>query len=298
MKAIKYFELKRCIQKLNDLSINNYPPQNYTQLLKQLTKFCTFKTITIEDGFILYRSRVNEKGGLFEHVDELKYPNSNYVKRKGRLNDIGQSILYASSSLLGTIIESRPNINYIVTISKIKQKNDTLVYFMPIGFESHKFSTTPANKCESIVVNYLNQELIKIVTTDEAYNSTIAISNHFMNLKLASRLDIEIIKSRPLASSIGLIYPSVQSKLVSNKTTQNIAMNPSLFDGNYIIFEVDTYCMILHPDALILNPLNNAVIFNDGSLNWKFTFSEMIDRASKGLNLHGHHDERLKKVIF
>lgn len=304
MNTTKYFALKKYIEKLKELSANSAPIESHIQLLNQIGKSHTTKAIAIENNQILYRSRINKKGYLFQHLGELKYPKSIDVTSKGRLNDVGQSIFYTSSSLLGTIIESRFEINDIVTVSKIKKRSNSLVNFLALGFRNHMFSTAPENKCHKLVVDYLNDELTKKVTTNDGYNSTIAISNFFMNMSLLygpDRLDAK--NSNSLAPYLGLLYPSVQSQLVSNKTTQNLAMTPSLYEDYFVIFEAEVYCMILNSknvpqNTAVLVPINNGSISDDGYINWKFSYLEMVNRASNGINCYGHSDECLKKIEF
>ncbi len=299
METSKYFELIRVIKKLRQLSSQNAPVESYIPLLELAIKSHR-STVTTISNDVLYRSRVNSKGCLFEHVDQLKYPSSTKVKHKGRLNDVGQSILYASTSMAGTIIESRPNFNYVVTISKIKKKNDCLVYFSALGFHNHEFSKLPSNKCDSLVLDYLNDELVKQVSSEDSYNSTIAIYNTFVDkpkLKYGpNKLDVMDIS---IAPNLGLLYPSVQSRLVSNITTHNIAMKPSIYENYYKIFEADVYCLILDTDDDIVQiHLNNGIISDDGRVNWKFTFLEMVKRTSEGVDYYSHREECLKKIKF
>lgn len=276
----------------------NAPAENHIPLLELAIKSYHFQTTTI-DNDVLYRSRINSKGYLFEHVGQLKYPDSTLVKHKGRLNDVGQSILYASTSIAGTIIESRPSLSYVVTISKIKRKNDCFVYFLPLGFRNHDYGNPPSNKCHSLVSDYLNKELVKQITSEDEYNSSIAIYNFFMAKSLKygpTKLDVRNIS---IAPNLGLLYPSVQSELISNMTTYNIAMMPSIYENYYKIFEADVYCLILDTDNDIVQlHLNNGVASDDGRINWKFTFSEMVKRASEGVDYFGHHEECLKEIKF
>jgi hypothetical protein len=279
--------------------MKNAPVESHIPLLELAIKSYRTTATTISNDF-LYRSRVNNKGHLFEHVDQLKYPDSTLVKYKGRLNNIGQSILYASTSIAGTIIESRPSLNYVVTISKINRKNDSLVYFLPLGFRNHEYGNPPSNKCHSLVSDYLNEELVKQVTSEDDYNSTIAIYNIFVGkrpLKYGqTKLDVRNIS---IAPNLGLLYPSVQSKLISNMTTHNIAMKPPIYENYYKIFETGVYCLILDTDDDIVQiHLNNGVISDNGRINWKFTFSEMVKRASEGVDYYGHHEECLKEIKF
>jgi len=278
--------------------MNNAPVESHIPLLELVMK-SHHSTVTTIDNDVLYRSRVNNKGCLFDHVDQLKYPDPTLVKHKGRLNGVGQSILYASTSIAGTIIESRPNINYVVTISKIKRKNDSLVYFQPLGFRNHEYGNPPSNKCHGLVSDYLNEELVKQVTAEDDYNSSIAINNFFMAKSLKygpTKLNVINIS---IAPNLGLLYPSVQSKLISNMTTHNIAMKPSIYENHYKIFETDVYCLILDTDDDIVQiHLNNGVISDNGRINWKFTFSEMVKRTSEGVDYYGHREECLKKIEF
>ena len=113
---------------LKTLAASNASPGKHIPLLKSVLNGVRITAITINND-ILYRSRWNKETALYRHTDELRYPDKKVITNKGRLNDIGESILYAAACELGTIIESRPVLNKLFTISLIKPLNSDLLYF-------------------------------------------------------------------------------------------------------------------------------------------------------------------------
>ena len=130
-RKLNYFEMKRKISKLQELSARNAEPEDYLPLLESLTNKVSLNATSIKNDFI-YRSRKNLTGTLFNNLADLKYPQKDKIKVKGRLNDIGESILYAALGELGTLIEARPQFNKLFTISTIRHRNRE-GFFIPIG---------------------------------------------------------------------------------------------------------------------------------------------------------------------
>ncbi|MES2661662.1 MAG: hypothetical protein V4629_00010 [Pseudomonadota bacterium] len=300
MSTKKYFEIKPKLEKLKSLNPESTSPKQFEGLLRNIiVDGNTILAVTVEND-ILFRGRQNLKGQLFNHVDELKYPKPEFVLRKGRLNDIGESILYASTSLTGCLVELRPSIQFVLTVINIAKKPTANSYFIPIGiekFEKHNFSFC---RSEKLIFEYLKQELSKVVDQENHYNSSIAIANYFFGL---SQKMIVNNKISTIHSSIGLVFPSVQSKLTTNITTFNIAMKPRLYEDCYYISEVTVYGLTLEPDdqnpkSVCMTPLNVGAISPDGKINWKFDYAEMVYRSSNGYGCGDFENEHIKSILL
>ncbi len=63
----------------------------------------------------LYRARKND-GASFENAAELWYPPAAFIKRPGRLNDVGQQRFYAASTPMTSIMELKPMVGDVFTI--------------------------------------------------------------------------------------------------------------------------------------------------------------------------------------
>lgn len=232
---------------------------------------------------VFYRSRWNKGLELYHHISEVRYPNTKLIKKKGRLNDIGESVLYASACELGTIIESRPDIEKPFTIAVIKPRNPGLFYF-PLGMKDRNYLPSKLTKADQLVNDYINNEITKIVKCNDDYNSTIAMSNHFLKTRFKEEL-----------ASGGIVYPSVESSKISNVTTYNVAILPKVFDEQFEITGAKMYCLTNEESHYQLNALNETIDIDDsGVLSWRFTQGEMFERITQGLALEDTLCEGIK----
>lgn len=271
-RKLNYFEMKRKISKLQELSARNAEPEEYILLLQSMFNKVSIKATTIENDFI-YRSRMNITGNLFNNLSDLKYPPKDKIKTKGRLNDIGESVLYAALSELGTLIEVRPQFNKLFTISTIRHKIKE-GYFIPLGITSKDFNVVPQSKSEELLINYCNSEITKKVLNPIEYNSTIAMAHLFLK---------KPVLNYKLGRLSGIIYPSVESKKLSNVITQNIAIRPEIFDSCFFIEDISVYCLTYEYRHYQLNEVNKVISINsEGTLKWLYDFNEMKERISKG----------------
>ena len=133
---------------------------------------------------VIFRSRINLDGKLFEKVSDVSYPPS-FVATKGRCNREGFSILYASTSPLGTIVENISagmSVNTLFTTSSIKRKlpNNQLI-FKPFGLFQEKERKN--NRYLSEINNFCRHEFSKTINkskkSESDYNFTIAMSEYF-----------------------------------------------------------------------------------------------------------------------
>ena len=269
---------------LKKLSSSKASPEKHSQLIKSAFTGVRTSAITIQND-VVYRSRWNKRGRMFSHISELSYPNSSYVIQKGRLNNVGESILYAAACELGTIIESRPDINKLFTITKIKALNPDLLFF-PLGIIDKGYYDRKKSTAEKLIVEYANSEIIKLVDDPEDYNSTIALSQHYLRSG--------VIGSE---SSGCIVYPSVESSKISNKTTYNMAILPNVFDKYFSITEATVYCLVHLKEHYQLTPLNKTKdIEKTGDLSWAHSYVEMSKRIKNGLSLDGKYCEELKCI--
>lgn len=175
-----YFEIKKNINQLKKLVKTNSYPEYHDTLLNKIFPGNRYEAITLENEKI-YRARWNEKGSLFNRLQEVIYPPKNSAK-KSRFNSNGQSLFYAALCELGTIIELRPDINKFFTISRFKLNFDDLPFFFKIGFPNNQ----NVKNTQKIVIDFLNSEITRRVSSEEKedYNITILIGNQFLNKRL------------------------------------------------------------------------------------------------------------------
>lgn len=281
-----YFSTKRKIQKLKELTDNKAQPSKFIPLIRSIFNNVTVGAQTIRNKH-LFRSRWNINNSLFTNVKDLKYKPSNEVDKKGRLNDVNESILYAAACELGTILESRPEIDKIFTICKIECLNPNLYYF-PIGDPDKQIHFNSLSPKEKIVITYCNNEITKQIRNPEDYNSTIALGRFFLKTGLYD--------GKTNQGSC-LIYPSVAGSQISNQKTYNVAILPKIFESNFQVVEAIVYCLSNEGTHYQLNPLNKTVsISKFGDFNWKFNVEIMKNRISKGLLLDDKICESIKGI--
>ena len=287
MNYSTYFDVKRKIELLKKLSARNAMPDEFVPLLEKLI-FDKFKIncFPLGDQFI-YRARKNESGRLFTDIDELKHPK--LASATGRMNDVGESFFYGALCELGTIYEMVPAIGSLFTISKINTQKG-LPLFKIVGLLDDPRSLIPKNKTEQAIYSYLHGEFIKVTTTVEEYNSTIAISKLLLSEGLIAPEDYYLC---------GLAYPSVQkARGVANVRTINIGMKGEIFDDNFCINDTFVYCLTHEVKSYQLNEINHGEIAEDGRINWMYSFSEMQQRIRSGFTSDGLFVEKLKSYAI
>lgn len=274
-ERVGYWETKRIVDRLKRLSAHNAAPSIVAPALDKAMIGVTFSAMTITNEY-LYRSRWNIPGRLFNNVSELSYKPQHLVDRKGRLNDIGESTLYAAACEIGTILESRFQYLKPITIAKLKALNKELLY-TPIGLKDRHPYYSDLSRGERMVIDYCYGEITNLVENDYEYNSTIAIANHFLRKNLISEKGKQ---------KLGVIYPSVEGSKICNQRTYNVAMLPEVFDRNFKIVGATVYILSREKNHIQLNDVNIVNSVNeDGGLNWRYSYEEMVDRIRKGATI-------------
>ena len=132
--------LKQAINVIRPLlikgSINERTVENLKHFLDGLIPF--FSSPILEIGFSeIQRVTINKKlfgdvNKRIEHINFLKYPQPELVKKYGRANNIGQSILYATFSPITALNEMKPVVGDIITISTWTLPDDIKLSISPI----------------------------------------------------------------------------------------------------------------------------------------------------------------------
>lgn len=286
-RATEYFKAKQLVDQLHRLTQTQANADEYVPLLNRMLHFLPVTAVPLQNS-VLYRARLNETPTLFETVHELGYPPAQYVGAKGRLNECNESILYAALCELGCIIESKPDIGQLFTLATIERRDTTPVLFFPIGVRGRDFSFKAETKTNRLFIDWLHDELSKVVESSEGYNSTIAIAKLFMHKE---------ILGYPGEKFGGIIYPSVPGKKTSNTITFNVAMQPGVFDRKFRIRSAQVYCLTSESDCYCLQSLNTGEIQPNGSIVWRITYEEMIDRALRGINVDGSTSPHLSSAL-
>jgi len=286
-RTTEYFKAKQLVDQLRRLTQTQASADEYVPLLNRMLHFLPVTAVPLQNP-VLYRARLNETPTLFETVRELGYPPSQYVAAKGRLNECNESILYAALCELGCIVESKPDIGQLFTLATIERPDTNPVLFFPIGVRGRDFSFKAETKTHRLFIDWLHDELSKVVESTEGYNSTIAIAKFFMHKEIVGY---------PGEKFGGIVYPSVPGKKTSNTTTFNVAMQPGGFDRHFRISSAQVYCLTSEPDCYCLQSLNTGEIQQNGSIVWRLTYEEMINRALRGINVEGSFSPHLSCAL-
>ena len=279
--AADYFETKRKLECLKALSATNQDAPRQRKLLNDIQTGVIGPAITLENK-VIYRARWNEASCLFASIAELIYPPAQFAKR-GRFNESGESVFYGALCELGTIIEMRPDVNKVFTISRFGLRAGNQPFFFPLcvkdGSGKDRYHVGVRNKAQSLVYNFIEDLLTKRAVTADDYNLTILLGKHYLGKAiLAGDTDL---------GSGGLAYPSVEARFISNTTTFNLAMTPDFFEKFYEFKETFVYVLTHENTHYQLNPINSATAREDGSLEWRYDFATMKARVSEGQLLDG-----------
>lgn len=242
------------------------------------------------DKQTLYRSRLNESSRLFRNRSELTYPAPEFVRHKGRLNDIEESILYASSSELGTVVESireQHHVGKLFTISRIEPSSHEPLVYMPMGCNGVTLGFRSRSQSEQALKELLLRELNEPGLDGDGYNFTIALARcAFKSHILSGKNKIDL----------GILFESAQGKKTSNATTYNVALKPDVFDRHYCFADTTVYALIQQPEHYLLTPLNKGSFDANGEIAWVHSYDEMVQRIRVGLDLDGRVIEEVREL--
>jgi hypothetical protein len=227
--------------------------------------------------------REDEKNIRLTDYSQLKYPplkiehNLNY----NRASLKGQSVFYAGAGSLPSILETRPGLGNLYTVSKWRQKKDTILNHLPIFYheaiydkpefcedwEHHnKFLKTLNPDVSEVVsefLNFMTEVFIKEINKDE--KSRYIFSSLFSNYYLT--------KAFPQVHCI--YYPSVASEYVAS----NIACLPKTLDDFFECVDVKE-CLCTHHNGSkqwLSKRIAEARNINpkaEGDIEWELHISE------------------------
>jgi len=194
---------------------------------------------------------------------------SDAVKEYGRMNFIGQSILYGTFAIPTAINELKPQIGDIVTISEwslIEPEKEMIVYpifwkmaknagFFQIVNQYNSLTSRydkPVKELIDAQVEFIAEIMSKRINHNNLYVITSSIANKiFFNER---KEEIEAI-----------IYPSVQDKT----RIDNIAIKPNSFWTKYKLNSVKEYQIEVSSDDLKMNILTGySTEFINGEIIW------------------------------
>jgi len=209
-----------------------------------------------------------------ERITETKwlgYKPSCLVDSYGRMNLIGQSILYGTFSVPTAINELLPKPGDLVTLSEwtLKQQNTELLVY-PIFWkmrESRSYFQI-LNQYRELITRF-DKEIQSLYDTqmqfiaevmskpikpenNNLYVFTSSIANRILNLEMNGEVE-------------AIVYPSVKNSC----RMDNIALKPDSFDEKYTLTSVREYQIQLNSDELKMNlVLGHSSKFENGKIIW------------------------------
>jgi len=270
---------------------------------EMLVKKCSideFATFFKENSFIeglvandiqinhLYRARPSKK--LFSKKSDLVYPESNKVIRKGRCNNINESIFYAAASPESTIFEIKSHEDPLIILIKFDLIEKHKIFWFPIGvtndivnnspFIATKYNEKLSNNCK-LINKHLREEFTKNVKSgnEDEYNITIAIYKFISEMKM-----LYDGKEYPYR---GIVYPSNETIKTNGGFHVNVAFNPDILEDCYKMDKIF---------ACVPNNINNknVILFiNEGYIEkdniiWRYSPSESCKRYNLGIDCFGN----------
>lgn len=294
----KEFILSR-IKAARQLSQKSLPRFSESVLIKNFeSEIAFFPIIAFPTNFegefqrvVINRTvREDKKNERLTDYSQVKYPppKIEYKLDYNRASLKGQSVFYGGTGNLSAILETRPALGDLYTVSKWKQKKNTQINHFPIFYheaiyertefkadwENHKYLLTTLNNSAREVVseflNFMTEVFIKEVAKDDKFG--YIFSSLFSNFYLS--------KAQPKVHCI--YYPSVASNYVAS----NIACLPETLDEFFECVEINE-CLCIHhngskqwgarrlAEGVNINPL--AV----GKIEWKLHIPQDEYKAIK-----------------
>jgi hypothetical protein len=261
-------------------SINEKELKTITPILKDIDLLSSLMYKQRIDRFqrVTVNSWIPDINGRVEFIKHLKNPPEKCVKKYGRANMVGQSILYATFDYLTALSEMRPEINETITVSYWKLKSDYDLCVTPIFKNSTKNGIVHNElslRAGILSNNMLNQyednvrKQIEIILQfiADAFSKRTEDGNHFdyyLSAHYANRLLYEFENGE----LDGVLYPSVRQSL----TLSNIALKPEIFEKHFELEKVEESIITSRPSITsrgwTMKGTGYSTNFKDGKIIW------------------------------
>lgn len=234
------------------------------------TKIEKFQRVTINSRIFGEEKRITE-------IKHLENPPKEYVKRYGRANLIGQSVLYATDNTLTALAEMRPEAGQLITISKWKLITDydltvnSIFKNSPTKNDTSNSMTMRAQFEYSKLVSkidypkeLLNQIDLLIQFVCDCFSKEVNDLNHF-DYFLSAHYANQIFETLQDGEVDAIFYPSVRQSL----ELSNIAMKPSVFKSNYALESVEESILVrFQNNGWQLEGTGDSKKFENGNILW------------------------------
>lgn len=286
------------IDKLIDLLSNvNSKSQTVLEwkaiLSSQLSGIFSTKTYSIDFDY-LYRARPNEVSAanakdLFRNTKELWAPPRRCVKKLGRCNQKGQSLLYCTTDITTAMVENRlkPKTGFSVIEYKTKGRISPLSaigiqdlmkisdFYKKLFLEHYK-----DHPVDSIEADKLLSSAFKMRGSDEELSNVYSLTNAITQIFLNNQKNVDQLPGEIAPRSIGLLYPSVETKspLGLNIVFVQQLVKEFLTPKNVYKYDV----LEIHENHFFTIKLTHQTerIRSNGDLVWKKVYDSKIEQIT------------------
>jgi hypothetical protein len=216
--------------------------------------------------------RPDKKNSQLDNYSQIKYPPKAIEKflPYNRASLKGQAVFYAGYGKLPVTLETKPKLGDLYTVSKWKQKEDTLISHFPIFF-NERFYNDPNYEEDLLqfmkVKSSLDENVSEVILSflsllTDVFMKPVPQEEKIGYLFSALFANVYLTKSNPPVECI--YYPSVASDYIS----RNIACLPETLDKYFTLTEIHESICIKSPaynentwlsrrisDAVNINPL-------------------------------------------
>jgi hypothetical protein len=195
---------------------------------------------------------------------------SDAVTEYGRMNFIGQSILYGTFAIPTAINELKPQIGDKVTVSEwtlIEPEKEMIVYPIFWKMASNAGFYQIINQYNTVISMY-DKPVKELIDAQVEFIANVMSKriNHNNLYVITSSIANRIFFSERKEEIEAIIYPSVQDKT----RIDNIAIKPDSFREKYKLNSVKEYQIKVNSDDLKMNMLTSySTEFKNGEIIWK-----------------------------
>lgn len=221
---------------------------------------------------------IKDVDGRIENVKHLKNPPKECVKKYGRANLIGQSVLYATFDYITALSEMRPEVNDKITVSYWKLKSEYDLCVTPIfenstknGLVSNELSIRAKLLSNKMLLQYDEnvrkqiQIILKFIA--DAFSKEVQDGNHF-DYYLSSHYANRLLYEFENGEIDAIIYPSVRQSL----TLSNIALKQEIFEKHFELEKVEESIITSKPSinstGWVLEGTGYSTNFENGKIIW------------------------------
>jgi hypothetical protein len=263
-----YNKSRKCHSEVHKFDISNN--QNEEELLLTLMNdfhflpYISESVIPSFERLTINKSLPNNNNTTINEVKLLKNPPEKSIKKYGRANLIGKSVLYAAFIFPTVLSENTPEIGDLVTVSdwKLKENDNPLIVYPIFDYYNSKELQllSEFNRITKDLPENLKDILIVDACMIASAFSKFVEKGKEINYTLSAHLSDKIFNELQNGKIEAIIYPSVKDGVESS----NIALKPEVFNQKYKLAQVRE-CLVIskNKDGIYLQELKRSYNFDE-----------------------------------